>query len=121
VAEVVRYAEWTPPWRELVAGYVKTMLPQPLRTLLRRLERSRIVDEPWECHGGPDYTGWQVRCLYDSPGTSIGHALSVGDVGTVTGYEQQGRHRRYKVAFARTDFYTSLPAPEHLELLGPGT
>lgn len=104
----MRYADYTPT----LGGTVLRWALRPFRRAADRIERMPFL-APWERRAGPDYTGWKVRNLR---GVRL---LPVGEIGTVVRREVEGRHCRYVVAFDRTDYYTSLPAPEHVELLGP--
>lgn len=81
-----------------------------LRLLFQRPER-------WP-DDGVDYTGWSARVLRDAG------PLKAGAVGTVTGYEQDRRGRRWLIAYGPpelgVDFYTRLPSPGSVELIEPG-
>lgn len=113
---MVRYAEYTPSRRDMARHYAGRALRWPLRPFRRmwtRIESSPRLIPLWERRAGQDYTGWSVRNL-----RTVG-LLQAGEMGTVTGYELHGRHRRYTVAIGRHDLYTALPAPEYVELIPP--
>ena len=116
----VRYADYaTTPAREVRRKLVG-WLTRSARWLVARIEQSSFLVPWWERRAGPDYTGWAVRNLRDAPASEGRMAtLRAGEVGTVVRREIRGGRRRYVVAFARTDYYTNLPAPGYVELLGP--